>query len=141
MQRRILLITALVLSTAWAAAAANIVGDWQGTLKVGSAELHLVLHIAKGSDGALKANLDIVDRGANGIPVTSIALEQSRLAFTVESVHGFYQGAVNADATVISETWSPTRFIAIWCRPLAERCQNLRFPRFLSQVVKWAATW
>ena len=42
-------------------------GDWRGTLKPGSAELRLVLHIAQGDDGNLKATLDSIDQGANGI--------------------------------------------------------------------------
>ncbi len=86
--------------------AQNIIGDWQGTLKAGPAELRLVLHIAKGNEGNLKATLDSVDQGANGIPVTSISLKDSMLSFTVDSVHGTYEAKVNADATAIEGTWS-----------------------------------
>ena len=86
--------------------AQNIVGDWQGTIKAGGAELRLVLHIAKGYNGAFKATLDSVDQGANGIPVTTISLKDAKLNFTVDSVHGSYDGKVSADASEISGTWT-----------------------------------
>jgi hypothetical protein len=91
------------------AQAQNIVGDWQGTLKAGTAELRLVLHVAKNSDGSLRATLDSVDQGANGIPVTSISIKDSKLNFTVDAVHGTYEGKVSADATVISGTWTQSQ--------------------------------
>lgn len=81
-------------------------GDWQGTLKAGTAELRLVLHITKVDGGSLKATLDSVDQGADGIPVTSIVCNDSNLSFTVDSVHGNYEGKVSSDAAKISGTWS-----------------------------------
>ncbi len=86
--------------------AQEIVGDWQGTLKAGGAELRLILHVARNADGRLKATLDSVDQGANGIPVTSISLKDSKLNFTVDAVHGTYEGKVTAGADEISGTWT-----------------------------------
>ncbi|MGD0213947.1 MAG: alpha/beta fold hydrolase [Terriglobales bacterium] len=86
--------------------AQNVAGDWQGTLKAGGAELRLVLHVAKNADGSLKATLDSVNQGANGIPVTSISLKDSKLNFTVDAVHGSYEGKVTSDANEISGTWT-----------------------------------
>jgi uncharacterized protein len=86
--------------------AQNIVGDWQGTLKAGGAELRLVLHVAKNPDGTLQATLDSVDQGANGIPVTSISLKALKLNLTIDAVHGTYEGKVSADANQISGTWT-----------------------------------
>jgi len=77
-----------------------------GTLKVGSVELRLVLHIGRESNGALKATLDSVDQGMNGIPVTSMSLNPSKLEFTVESFNGLYDGTLNTAATTASGTWS-----------------------------------
>jgi uncharacterized protein len=85
---------------------AGILGDWQGTLTAGALELRLVLHIREGDGGRLKATLDSIDQGANGLPVTSISLKDSRLNFTVDSVHGSYEGKVNGDSTTIQGTWS-----------------------------------
>ncbi|HVN80716.1 MAG TPA: hypothetical protein VMW38_17120 [Terriglobia bacterium] len=96
----------LFVTTVCAGYAQNIVGDWQGTLKAGPAELRLVLHIASDQDGNLKATLDSVDQGANGIPVTSISLQDSKLSFAVDSVHGTYEGKVDPNATAIAGTWT-----------------------------------
>jgi uncharacterized protein len=103
---RILVCAVFIALAVGASHAQNIVGDWQGTLKAGGAELRLVLHIAKNADGSFKATLDSIDQGANGIPVTSISLKDSKLSFTVDAVHGTYDGKVTADANEISGTWT-----------------------------------
>jgi pimeloyl-ACP methyl ester carboxylesterase len=86
--------------------AQDIIGDWQGSLNTGAGELRLLLHITKGADGALKATLDSVDQGANGIPVSSISLKSSKLSLGIDAVHGTYEGTVAADGKSISGTWS-----------------------------------
>src|SRR5580765_7962123 len=94
---------ALVFVAACLAHAQDIAGDWQGTLNTGMGELRLVLHITKGADGALKATLDSIDQpGANGIPVNSITLKDSKLNLDVTAVHGTYEGKVAADGKTIS---------------------------------------
>lgn len=101
-----LMIAALILSMAPVAGAKSIVGDWQGTLKAPNGDLRLALHITESGDGSLKATLDSIDQGANGIPVSSITLKDSKLNFTVDVVSGSYEGTVNADATEITGTWT-----------------------------------
>lgn len=86
--------------------AQDIAGDWNGTLHANGGELRLVLHISKNSDGSLKATLDSVDQGANGIPVSSATLQDSKLSLDVQAVQGTYEGKVNADASEISGTWT-----------------------------------
>ena len=80
-----------VLSMASLALAQDVTGDWHGTLSVNGAELRLVLHISKNSDGSLKATLDSIDQNANGIPVTSATLRGSALSLKVDAVHGWYE--------------------------------------------------
>ena len=104
--KKILDLAALAFSVAAAAHSQNIVGDWQGTLKAGGAELRLVLHLTKNADGRLGATLDSVDQGANGIPVASVSLKDSKLSLKVSAVKGTYEGTVNADATAIAGTWN-----------------------------------
>jgi fermentation-respiration switch protein FrsA (DUF1100 family) len=94
-----------LISTALAQAQ-DIAGDWQGTLSAGGAELRLALHIAKSADGSFTATLDSVDQGANGIPVSSISLKDSKLSLGIDAVHGTYEGNVAADGKSISGTWS-----------------------------------
>ncbi len=98
---------AILFLTAYAAQGQDIGGDWQGTLDTGVGQLRLVLHITKGSDGALKATLDSIDQpGANGIPVNAVTLKDSKLNLDVTAVHGTYEGKVAADGKTISGTWS-----------------------------------
>jgi hypothetical protein len=104
MKHLVLLLTLLTGSAL--AHAQDIAGDWKGTLSAGGSELHLVLHIEKAADGSFKATLDSVDQGANGIPVNSISLKDSRLNLGVEAVHGTYEGKVAEDGKTISGTWS-----------------------------------
>ena len=110
---KVLMVTALVVCTAPFAGAKSIAGDWRGTLKAGEAELRLVLHITEVSDGSLKATLDSIDQNANGIPVTTITLKDSKLSLDVETVHGTYEGTVNAEATEITGTWTQVQSLPL----------------------------
>src|SRR3974390_3204423 len=96
----------IIFLAAALAHAQDITGDWQGSLNTGTAELRLVLHITKSADGALKATLDSVEQGANGIPVSSVSLKNSKLNLGIDVIHGTYEGTVAADAKTISGTWS-----------------------------------
>ena len=105
--KRFMVVTALMFLAATISRAQDIAGDWQGTLSAGGQELRLVLHITKAPDNSLKATLDSIDQpGANGIPVSSITLKDSKLDLGVEMVHGSYEGKVSPDAKTITGTWS-----------------------------------
>ncbi len=86
--------------------AGSLVGDWKGTLNAGGSQLHLVLHVTKAEDGKLGATLDSVDQGANGIPVSAIAVKDDKFNMAVDAVHGKYEGVVNKEATEIKGTWT-----------------------------------
>ena len=96
----------LVSMAATFARAQDIAGDWQGTLDTGMGQLRLVLHISKAANGALTATLDSIDQNANGIPVKSATLKNSKLNLDVEAVHGTYDGAVSPDGKTIAGTWN-----------------------------------
>ncbi len=104
--KQILFVALLGCLAATGLLAQNIVGDWHGTLKAGGAELRLNLHISGGDKDRLTATIDSVDQRANGIPVTSTTLDGSTLKLKVDSIHGMYEGKVNADATSIAGTWT-----------------------------------
>jgi len=108
-----LLALALLLLSANLARAQDVSGDWQGTLDTGMGQLHLVLHITKAPDGALKATLDSLDQGANGIPVSSVTLKDSKLKLDVTAVHGTYDGQVQPDGKTIKGTWSQGRALPL----------------------------
>ena len=102
-----ILILLMFVAAATFAGAQDIAGDWQGTLSTGQAQLRLVLHITKSADNSLKATLDSIDQpGANGIPVNSVTLKDSKLSLDVAAVQGTYEGKVAADGKTMSGTWS-----------------------------------
>ncbi|HKF49442.1 MAG TPA: hypothetical protein VKB38_18935 [Terracidiphilus sp.] len=92
-------------SPAPAAGHAGVAGDWKGVLM---GQLHLDLHIKAGADGTLTATLDSVDQGANGIPVSAIALKDGKLTMAVDAVPGTgkYDGTVSKDGNEIDGNWS-----------------------------------
>ena len=105
--KRFMVFTALIFLAAGVSRAQDVAGDWQGTLSAGGQELRIVLHITKAPDNSLKATLDSIDQpGANGIPVSSISLKDSKLDLGVEMVHGTYEGKVAPDGNTITGTWS-----------------------------------
>jgi uncharacterized protein len=104
--KRILIFVGLLVAASLAQAQ-DIAGDWQGTLNVDGAELRLVLHLTKAPDGSLKATLDSIDQpGANGIPVKSATLKDSKLNLDVDVIHGTYEARVAPDAKTLSGTWT-----------------------------------
>ncbi len=113
--KRLLLAILLLLLALTSLHAQNIAGDWEGTLRVQSAELRLVLHVTK-DDGKLKATLDSVDQDADDIPVTSISLKDGNLRFDVLDVHGTYQGKFNTDGTAIEGTWTQLQSLPLTFR-------------------------
>jgi hypothetical protein len=107
MKRMTLWVASLAVVLAGSAVnAQEVTGDWLGTLSANGVELHLALHISKATDGSLKATLDSIDQGANGIPVGPITLADSKLNFTVPAVSGGYEGKVNVGGTAITGTWT-----------------------------------
>ena len=104
--KKIIAIAALILSAVCLAQSQDVTGDWQGLLNAGTAQLHIVLHVAKDNDGNLKATWDSVDQRAFGLPVSSISLKNSELEFDVDKVQGSYVGKLNPEATKISGSWS-----------------------------------
>ena len=104
------LIATFAAATVMAARAQDVTGDWQGTLKPApGAELHLLVHIFKTTEGGLKATMDSVDQDAQGISISSISLKDSTLTFASDEIHGKYEGKVKADGSAIDGTWTQGR--------------------------------
>ncbi len=103
--KNVFMTVAALLSSAWIAQAqSSISGDWQGSLKVGTIELRLVLHIVATGDG-FKATLDSVDQ-ASTIPISSISLKASKLVFAADTIQGSYEGTVSSNGATIDGMWS-----------------------------------
>lgn len=81
----------------------SVEGAWEGTLKVGSGEVRLVLHVTRDEQGGLKG---FIDARGGLFPATAITFSDSTLKFKVPQNGGSYEGKVNAEGTVISGTWT-----------------------------------
>jgi hypothetical protein len=87
--------------------AQDITGDWQASLKQGSSQFRLMLHIERNGNGPYQASLDNVDRGLTNLPVTSIRRSHANLSFNVSALGASYSGIVNFPAvTEIKGTWT-----------------------------------
>jgi len=84
----------------------DVTGDWHGTLRQGSSELRIVLHIARAADGSLNGTLDRVDQGASGVTMSSVKLIRARFAFAVPADGLAYAGQMNRAGTAIAGTWT-----------------------------------
>src|SRR5262245_37052175 len=82
-----------------------IEGIWQGTLKVGSTDLRLVLKIGKDADGQTKASFDSPDQGVKGIPVTSVSRDGDSITVESKSIKGVFDGQLNEDGSAMKGHW------------------------------------
>ena len=80
--------------------AQDITGDWLGAFATPAGERRLALHIGK-ADNALKATLDSVNEGVNGIPLPDIKLADSKLTFKLAGGEASFDGKVDAAGTAI----------------------------------------
>jgi fermentation-respiration switch protein FrsA (DUF1100 family) len=83
----------------------DLTGEWSGALDAGGQKLRLVFHIAA-TTGGLKASLDSLDQGANGIPIGSITRDGGGIHMEAPVIGGKYEGKLSADGNAIDGTWT-----------------------------------
>lgn len=74
----------------------EVIGSWEGILKVMGMNLKIVFNIEK-SDEGLKATMDSPDQGAFGIPVSEVLYEFPQLTLTIKNAGITYQGTLSED--------------------------------------------
>jgi hypothetical protein len=77
----------LLCLAAGIAAGRSFVGNWQVTLGGSWSELRIVLNIKPGFDSVPTARLENRGQGANGIPVTLITFENTKLILRIDSIN------------------------------------------------------
>lgn len=78
---------------------------WMGTLEVPGGKLRLVVHLARGADGALTATIDSLDQGANGIKVDSALFKDGKLTLDLKALGARFEGTANAEGTEVTGQW------------------------------------
>ena len=103
------LIMLLLLPCARGAAAQMVgvpQGTYSGTLQAGEAQLHLLLHLSKGTNGSLRATLDSLEQGVFAIEANSVSFTNFNLKLDLTSVGARFEGKVSPDHEVIDGNWS-----------------------------------
>ena len=99
--KRLLCIFVLLLAVPATLHAQDIAGDWQASIGSGKGRLRAILAVDKAQDGSWKAKLFSIDQGADGMPVDSITLHGSEIAFSMPEIKLSYTGTISADGKSI----------------------------------------
>jgi uncharacterized protein len=81
-------------------------GTYSGTLQAGEAQLHLLLHLSKGTNGSLRATLDSLEQGVFAIEANSASFSNFNLKLDLTSVGARFEGKVSPDHEIIDGNWS-----------------------------------
>src|SRR6476659_3873863 len=96
MRKTILLLCAFTFVIT--AFAQDITGQWNGVLKVQTAQLRIVFHIIK-DDNGYTATMDSPDQGAKDIAVTTTTFEDPKLNLEIKNAGITYEGELK-DKTI-----------------------------------------
>ena len=83
----------------------KIKGAWSGPLKVGSAELTLVINISTGDKDSLVVTLDSPDQGVNGIATSKVTVTPDSLIIKSKALKASYQGAFEDNYSTLKGKW------------------------------------
>lgn len=78
----------------------DILGQWNGALKVQGTQLRLVFDVTK-TDIGFKSTMDSPDQGAKGIPTTTTSFENSILKITIANAKIEYEGTLGKDNIIV----------------------------------------
>ncbi len=87
----------------------SFTGEWSGTLNAGLTKVRVGLNVVS-RDGKVSGTLDSPDQGANGIPLTTIEVDENRIRFTIQSLTVSYEGVLNAGRIEGTFTQSGMKF-------------------------------
>ena len=90
----------------------NVVGNWQGTLEFPASgnqpglKVRIVLKIAKSADGGITALNYAIDQSPEPMTTAGVSLRGNTFRYSIPALHGTYEAQLNADATVMTGTWT-----------------------------------
>jgi uncharacterized protein len=106
-------------------------GTFTGTLEAGEAELHVVLHLSRNTQGVLNATLDSLDQAVFGIEASSVALDSGILKFEVPRLGIYFEGKVSGDQKTIDGEWrqgSASLPLVFQIEPASHKPEDAKFP-------------
>jgi hypothetical protein len=86
--------------------AADLAGDWMGTLGRGAEKLRLKLHVIKTYDGLYIGKLLSIDQGDGAIPVGRVVVEGRSVALEVPLVSGSFKGELSPNGSTLAGKWT-----------------------------------
>jgi pimeloyl-ACP methyl ester carboxylesterase len=101
-------------NTAAAAGAGGLAGDWAGTLQVGDAQLHLVLHLSKDVHGQWHATVDSLEQAVYGMEASKVTRTEDTLHFELASVGARFQGKILSDRKSTAPRSSVVIIRGVW---------------------------
>lgn len=105
LMRALVPLAAMIAQPALAQAAPDIAGDWNGTLSTPQTNLTLVIHVARGADGALRGTVENYDQNpGNRVDITEIAVNGGHLSWRVAPISATFEG----DWDVSAQAWKGT---------------------------------
>lgn len=78
----------------------RLVGDWQGSMKVGNRRMTLVIHLVRGKDNKLIATVDSPTQAVEQLPA-EILYARDYIAFVMPRLNARFQGQLNSSFTKI----------------------------------------
>ncbi|MFN3228741.1 MAG: alpha/beta hydrolase family protein [Asticcacaulis sp.] len=79
-------------------------GTWAGKLRVPGAELRVIVEVQKAADGSLSGTLQSPDQSPQKLPLTTIAVKDGVMTFTLDAFKIAYEGRWDA----VRKTWVGT---------------------------------
>jgi len=86
-------------------AAQDVSGTWQGKLQAG-AGIRTVVKIEKADTGEWKGTFYAIDQTPQGVPLPSVTVQDGVVRFSIEMLHGQYEGLLAPDGQSIKGTWT-----------------------------------
>lgn len=75
----------------------QLLGNWQGKLKINAFELRVVMRFMKSDAGVFIGFMDSPDQGAKDIPISRASYENDLLTLKINSVGGTFSGKITGD--------------------------------------------
>ena len=92
-------IVILILLNSTIAISQNFSGTWSGKLQNQVTELQLVFNIEK-EDAAYKGTMDSPSENVSGIPLSNVAIDDSKVTFEISRLKIKYEGVLNKDGAL-----------------------------------------